>query len=52
MTEMVSGGMPSRELYACAARNRKKIIGSQRMSDATVRALAVLALWPVPGLGF
>jgi hypothetical protein len=52
ITEMVSGGMPSRELNACAVMNRKKIIGSHRISDAIVRALAVLALRPVPGFGF
>ena len=52
MTEIVSGGMPSRELNACAAMNRKKIIGSQRSSDATVRALALPALRSVAELGF
>ena len=41
ITEMVSGGMPSRELNACAATKRKKIIGSQRINAATVRALAL-----------
>ena len=52
MTEMVSGGTPSRELKACAAMKRKKIIGSQRISAATVRALALPILRSVARLGF
>jgi hypothetical protein len=52
MREMVSSGMPSRELKAWAAMNRKKIIGVQRMSVARVRALAVPALRWVKKLGF
>ena len=52
MTEMVSGGTPSRELNACAAMKRKKIMGSQRINAATVRALALPTLRSVFRLGF
>ena len=52
ITEMVSGGTPSRELNACAAMKRKKIIGSQRINAATVRALALPILRSVARLGF
>ena len=44
MSEMVSRGMPARELKACAAIKKKKIIGSQRIMAAAVLALAVPAL--------
>src|SRR6266436_6857134 len=51
ISEIVCSGMPSRELNACAAMNRKKIIGCQQISDAAVRALLTPACRSVTGFG-
>src|SRR5208282_2322219 len=52
MSEIVSRGMPSRGLNSCAAMNRKKIIGSQRINAMAVRALVLPATRSAVKLGF
>jgi hypothetical protein len=42
--EIVASGIVSRVLYACIARNGKKIIGNQRNNAAAVLALEAPAL--------
>src|SRR5690242_15882955 len=50
--ESVVQGISWRGLYAWAATNRKKNMGSQRNTAAAVRALAIPALVCVEGVGF
>src|SRR5256885_16486615 len=51
MNEIVSSGTPSRALNDCAVMNKKNVIGSQRITAATERAMAGPTFLSVPRLG-